>query len=652
MHGLCIALCVHRSGGEQKMRDGKFVLHHSKQRKGTAVYVYYMIAWYFRKSGKPFRDVIKHLGRLDEYQVEFYKNSIACLNNEPHVFPCKINEVFVRKSNEYLGCAVGIHFWDYWELSTVFERDSDQKDVSTGDIAKILTILRLVKPCSKNFTTELYRETCLPQLVGVSPLSYNKTRIFRELENIENQREELGKHIFNFARTKGYTKGELLFYDLSSGNITGLRCIMAKWGHCKDGYRTHVVLMLVITPEAYPIYWEILEGNTADAKTIEDLVFKIEETYGEIESVICFDRGMVSDENLRLLEGKNIRFVTALDGNQVKYFQDLIDFPLINRVKRLNITKQSDKIEELLTTGGFTFGGKNLFFKELKLTVKQKKEIEKVTKKLNLDKRRYFLTFNPELAYLTHKHRKERVEAFKKWIEEYNKELSQALGDRKKESIEKSIKDELKRQKIANVDLSYDLSKYKVENKNKEGQTKKATTYKISLGSVTAKSYKDAMKYDGLWVLLTNISESDDENFFNKTKFDSFFEIYRLKNAIEESFKILSDFVEIEPFYVYKTEHIKAHFTICVLSYLIDTTILNKIRSSDEIDSMDLHNVFHSLRKCKQDKIQLDERMVVSQLTQLTEKQKKLLHVLNCSYLVSPKYLADNKIISIDKNRA
>ena len=57
-------------------------------------------------------------------------------------------------------------------------------------------------------------------------------------------------------------------------------------------------------------------------------------------------------------------------------------------------------------------------------------------------------------------------------------------------------------------------------------------------------------------------------------------------------------------------------------------------------------------KKCKQDKIQLDERMVVSQLTQLTEKQKKLLHVLNCSYLVSPKYLADNKIISIDKNRA
>jgi transposase len=634
------------------MQKGKFVLHHSKQRKAKTIYVYYMIAWYFRKDGKPFRNVIKHLGHLNEYEVEYYQNTIACLNNEPHVIPCNINRVFVRNSKEYISCAVGIHFWDYWELSTVFKNSTDQKDVSTTDIAKILTILRLVKPCSKNFTTGLYPETCLPQLVGVSPSSYNKTRVFRELEDIENHREELGKHIFHLAKEKGYTKGELLFYDLSSGNISGLRCVMAKWGHCKDGYRTHVVLLLVITPEGYPIYWEILEGNTADANTVEDLVCKVEQIYGKIESIICFDRGMVSDENLRLLEGRNIQFITALDGNQVKYFQEFINFTLINKVKRLDIKKQSDKIEEYLTNGGFNFVQKNLYFKEIKLIATQKENIEKVTNKLNLDKRRYFLAFNPELAYLTHKHRKERVKEFSKWVEQYNSELSQALGDRKKESVEKAIKAELKRRKIANIDIKYNLSKYRVENRNKDGKTKKSTTYKITLGKIAAKEYKKAKEYDGLWVLVTNISETDDDKFFNKANFDNFFEIYRLKNTIEESFKILSDFVEVEPFYVYKTEHIKAHFTICVLSYLIDTTILNKIRHSDNIENIDLHNVFHILRKCKQDTIQLDEKTVVSQITQLTEKQKELLDVLNCSYLVSPKYLYDNKITSIDKYRA
>lgn len=392
------------------MKNGKFVLHHSKQRKGQATYVYYQIAWYFRKEGKPHRNIIKNLGRLKESETEFYKNAVACVNNDSTVFPCRLDKLRVQTSRDYLPSAVGNHFWDHWELASVFQGSSDQKEVSTGDIAKILTIIRIVKPSSKSFTTELYPETCLPELVGVSPSSYNKSRIFRELEIIETFKDRLGKHIFEFAKKKNYTKGELLFYDLSSGNITGLRCVMAKWGHCKDGYRTHVVLMLVITPEGYPIYWEILEGNTADANTIERLTSKIEEIFGKIDSVLCFDRGMVSDDNLKILEGKAISVITALDGNQVKYFEDCIDFALINKVKKLDLEKQESEIKQQLTEAGFVFALKNLFYKEFHLTSDQERAIEKKTDKLNLQKRRYFLSFNPELAYLTQKHRKARVQ--------------------------------------------------------------------------------------------------------------------------------------------------------------------------------------------------------------------------------------------------
>ncbi len=635
------------------MEKGKFVLHHTKQRKGKAVYLYYMIAWYFRKDRRPFRDIIKHLGRLDEYEVEYYKRGVACLNNDPSMLPCNINEISVQNSKEYLSCAAGIHFWDYWNLSAVFIEDSKRKEIKTSEIAKILTALRFVQSSSKSFTAELYQETTLPQLTGVAASSYNKTRIFRELGEIEKCREDIGKHIFNIAKDRGYTQGEVLFYDLSSGNISGLRCVMAKWGHCKDGYNTHVVLLLVITPEGYPVYWEILEGNTADATTVEGLISKIEKIYGKVESVLCFDRGMVSDENLGLLEGKEIRFITALDGNQVKYFEELIDFSLIEKVKSLDIEKQKDEIKKHLTDGGgFKYVQDNLFYREFKLTDNEKKEIEATTKKLTLDKRRYFLAFNPELAYLTDKHRKERVNEFAEWVNGYNKELSQALNSRRKETVEKSIKQEMKKRKIAGVDIKYTLREYEVENENDEGKIKRAVTYEIQLGNITEDSFKEARRYDGLWVLITNISKEDDNEFFSRTKFDSYFEIYRLKNNIEESFKILSNFVGIEPFYVYRTEHIKAHFTICVLSYLIDITILNKIRESDEIDNMDLHSIFYALRKCKQDNIQLDERTVVSRITQLTEKQKQILNVLDCTYLVSPEYLADKSIISIDKNRA
>ena len=130
----------------------------------------------------------------------------------------------------------------------------------------------------------------------------------------------------------------------------------------------------------------------------------------------------------------------------------------------------------MLTKEKFILVKKNLFYQEIKLSKKQKDIIEERTSKLNLEKRWYFLSFNPELAYLKQKHRKQRVNEFLSWIEEYNKDLNQAIGSRRKESVEKSIKKELKKQRISNVDIKYNISRYKVENKNKEGKIKKATT--------------------------------------------------------------------------------------------------------------------------------------------------------------------------------
>ena len=61
--------------------QGKFVLHQTKQKKQDNVYVYYMIAWYYRKNGKPYRNIIKHLGALNESEIKYYKQSIECLNS-------------------------------------------------------------------------------------------------------------------------------------------------------------------------------------------------------------------------------------------------------------------------------------------------------------------------------------------------------------------------------------------------------------------------------------------------------------------------------------------------------------------------------------------------------------------------------------------
>lgn len=631
------------------MTKGKFVLHHTKQRKGQAVYIYYMIAWYYRKNNKPVRHIIKHLGRLTQEEIDFYKQSLACLNHVSHMYPCNVKQLCVQESKEYLSCAVGNHFWEYWRLSSVFadgDKDS-QKEVSTANIAKILTLIRYVRPCSKHLSIELYRETCLPQLTGISEGSYNTARVFRELASIEQHREALGKHIFDLALQRGETEGDVVFYDLSSGNITGLRCVMAKWGHCKDGYQTHVVLLLVITREGYPIYWDVLDGNTVEVHTLEGVIEKVEHLYGRLNSVLCFDRGIVSDENLQLLAGKQIHFVTALDGSQLIHFEDVIEFDVFQKVRERDVHTQHQEIRNLLTQRQFRDARRNLFYKPLEFTEEQQRKIEKKTSKLHLDTRRYFLAFNPELAAITQNHRRERVKAFSEWVESYNHELGHALGDRSVMTVKKALKKELKRRRLTDVPIEYELHSYTVENRNTQGKMKRATTYKVIIKEVSPQVYEQSRKYDGLWVLITNMSPQEETALFQHTDLENHFDMYRLKQKIEESFRILSNFVGIEPFHVYKSGHIKAHFTICMLSYLLDITILTHIRHSEDVDNMDLHRLFHLLSKCKQDRIRLNDRTVLPKITQLTDEQRKILKVLDCDYLVSPEYLQTYNIVRL-----
>lgn len=630
------------------MAPGKFVLHSTKQRKGQATYVYYMIAWYYRKNHKPIRHILKYLGRLSPEEVSFYKTRVAYLNQSSPLYPCHMDQLCVRESKAYLPCAVGLHLWDQWRLSEVFTAydAASQADVPLADMAKILTILRCVRPCSKRLSTEVYRETCLPLLTGVPEARYNPTRVFRALTPLEQHREALGRHIFTQARHHGQTQGDVVFYDLSSSNISGLRCVLAKWGHCKDGYQTHVVLVLVITREGYPLYWDVLEGNTVEVQTLQRVFETIERLYGRLNAVVCFDRGLVSDENLHWLATHHIQFITVLDRSQLGHFEEVLDGTLFQQVRACDITTQATDIQRLLTAQQFRQAASNLYYKPVTMTAQQQRRIEQRTTKLQLDTRRYVVAFNPELAAITHRHRQQRVAAFFEWIDTYNQELAGALGSRSPTIIDKTITRELKRRRLADVPMTYTLSSFVVTNQNAQGISKRARTYRITLNEVRPHDYTTSRTYDGVWVLVTNLTPQDEATLVRQTDLDSCVDVYRLRQRIEESFRILSDVVEVEPFHVYTTPHIKAHFTICVLAYVVEMTMLRRIRQAKEVKNMDLHRLLHLLDKCKQDCIQLDETHVVSKLTQLTEEQQTLLKVLECHHVVSPDYLQRHQIVS------
>jgi transposase len=59
-----------------------------------------------------------------------------------------------------------------------------------------------------------------------------------------------------------------------------------------------VVIALIVTPEGFPLAYEVLAGNTSDRKTLADFLKKIEEQYGQAQRIWVMDRGIPTEKTL------------------------------------------------------------------------------------------------------------------------------------------------------------------------------------------------------------------------------------------------------------------------------------------------------------------------------------------------------------------
>jgi transposase len=58
------------------------------------------------------------------------------------------------------------------------------------------------------------------------------------------------------------------------------------------------VFALIVTPEGFPLAYEVLPGNTADCTTLRGALCKIEAQYGKAERIWVMDRGVPTEEVL------------------------------------------------------------------------------------------------------------------------------------------------------------------------------------------------------------------------------------------------------------------------------------------------------------------------------------------------------------------
>lgn len=102
---------------------------------------------------------------------------------------------------------------------------------------------------------------------------------------------------------------DLLLYDLTS---TYFECEPPEHGKRTFGYSrdkrsdcVQVVIALIVTPDGFPLAYEVLAGNTLDQQTLADALAKIEAQYGKAERIWVMDRGIPTEETLALMRASD-----------------------------------------------------------------------------------------------------------------------------------------------------------------------------------------------------------------------------------------------------------------------------------------------------------------------------------------------------------
>ena len=217
----------------------------------------------------------------------------------------KLQEMELRRPRAFGNYWLGCELWRQLGLEAFWAArlGPGREEVPWAKVLELLVVSRLVSPGSEfRLHRQGFDQSAMGDLLGTSFAVAEKDRLYRCLDRILKHKAALFDHLRQRWQDLFQARFDVLLYDLTSTYIEGEGEAIPK---AKHGYsRDHrfdcrqVVIALVVTPEGFPLAYEVMEGNTSDRTTLRGFLAKIETQYGRARRVWVMDRGIPSEEVL------------------------------------------------------------------------------------------------------------------------------------------------------------------------------------------------------------------------------------------------------------------------------------------------------------------------------------------------------------------
>jgi transposase len=276
--------------------------------------------------GRTVQRTVLYLGEINDQQQAAWRKTLEVFDDEQQrytamsLFPddreipadafdsvqVKLSGLELRRPRSYGNCWLACQLWhqlgldEFWQQRLPEAREA----VSWEKVLQLLVVNRLLEPGSEfRVHRQWFVASAMDELLQADFAVAEKDRLYRCLDRLLAHKEELFVWLKQKWADLFGADFEVLLYDLTSTYFEGEmeQNPKARRGYSRDGRPdcVQLVIALVVTPDGFPLAYEVMNGNTSEPTTLRAFLKKIESTYGKARRVWVMDRGIPSEAVLK-----------------------------------------------------------------------------------------------------------------------------------------------------------------------------------------------------------------------------------------------------------------------------------------------------------------------------------------------------------------
>jgi transposase len=276
--------------------------------------------------GKSVQRTVLYLGEINDQQQAAWRKRLEVFDEQERryttmsLFPedreipadaldsvqVRLSGLELRRPRIFGNCWLACELWHQLGLDEFWQErlPEGREGVSWEKVLRLLVVNRLIDPGSElRVHRQWFVDSAMDELLETDFAVAEKDRLYRCLDRVLAHKQELFVWLKQKWAELFKADFEVLLYDLTSTYFEGEmeQNPKARRGYSRDGRPDclQLVIALVVTPDGFPLAYEVLNGNTADCTTLRGFLQRIENTYGRARRVWVMDRGIPTEAVLQ-----------------------------------------------------------------------------------------------------------------------------------------------------------------------------------------------------------------------------------------------------------------------------------------------------------------------------------------------------------------